>query len=577
LLAHIHRAQALVERAGPTELALVVGVVNDHLGQAIDLALSHRSAFGEPVVRAVNSLDQALQQFLKRPKAQSVALVHLANYNSRLRELVGVKSGSNPADLHHERGDDSELKSQLVKSTLQVIAAHAQQGLTRLATRPSADREREVTGIAAELEPHIHVTSRWIESIPEAKRSVFQTDATEAASQLSLVHDWVTTRTNHRTMRSRFQKTIELFDGSLKQLGMPPVGQFHPETSGDTKTSGADEQRAFDAQHDKLLNVIDSLVSRQQATVRAFTSLAALKDEEDEPALLESILKSLIIAGLGHLGGMILGTLLTGSAKTMGASLVKRGTDQPSRLASVISRTTEVGIDTIQGVVGGALEDSVKTNPHDRARAHFIKSFEVAGSKQIERYKTNLANLKRDSDISTEEMAATTASFEANMERIVDGYGIQLATSWAVYVAQSNLGQVKDRDVLLTDLSHYFGKDTEDGGRIAGRGGRGGVLRLRLYVDEKTATPKIDHSETQVIGMNSEIKNMLVKSANHDISKIPLPKEIHVQAGMGQAVICVDERGTFRDSRNWGNVVQKTRFLEPSLFWAQHRQILKVF
>lgn len=56
---------------------------------------------------------------------------------------------------------------------------------------------------------------------------------------------------------------------------------------------------------------------------------------------------------------------------------------------------------------------------------------------------------------------------------------------------------------------------------------------------------------------------------------MPLPKELHIQAGMGQAWIALDEEGNYRDERNWGNVSQKARINNAYHFWARWRSELK--
>ena len=78
-------------------------------------------------------------------------------------------------------------------------------------------------------------------------------------------------------------------------------------------------------------------------------------------------------------------------------------------------------------------------------------------------------------------------------------------------MAQTSLGHVKKaRGVTVADMTDYFGKDSPEGA-TPGRGGRSGVLRMKLYVGAPGTSPKVDHEQTVIIGMNSEIKNMVAK------------------------------------------------------------------
>ena len=190
---------------------------------------------------------------------------------------------------------------------------------------------------------------------------------------------------------------------------------------------------------------------RQREAVTKFAKLAELKDNE-QPSFVSTLIKSVITAAIGHLGGYIIGAAGTkvssafGKAKQLASSSTKL--PEAANVVSlhipevmtgtqVIQRIVDVSTDTVQGVVGAAQDAAQR-------RMKFTCSRILCRGMQIDVVDRmpGTGNISWPVKTARSRRSNSTGSLvlETLMDAVHDAYFEKTTQAWTSYVAQSRLG-----------------------------------------------------------------------------------------------------------------------------------------
>jgi hypothetical protein len=308
---------------------------------------------------------------------------------------------------------------------------------------------------------------------------------------------------------------------------------------------------------------------RQQAAVTKFANLAALEDQE-EPDFVIELLKAVFIAALGHFGGHIFGAA-TGVAATALSSAVKNTSVHllsAKNIEEIVRRVTDVSTDAIQSISGGG-SGQTKLDPQARARAFFVAMMQIDIADRCAQYTKNLNALQGAGEISPDHIDVVSSIFEHILPSAHDAFLLETTKAWTKYVVRSRV-PAKKLDKSVSDMRDYFGTQRAGGTRdfSTSKAHGAGVLSIRMIVDPPGTRPRIDHTATQLVGMNSQLKEFLLNAAGRQFDKIDLPKEVSVNTDYGRAVIALNERNEVQDVLNWSDVVRKVGVESGQRFWT---------
>lgn len=539
-----------------------------HLSQCVVVAKRHEgSSGGSSVEKAADSFDQAVKRFSARAQLAVKEVAQLDAANTELRSELALGS-SVPSSYVRQATKVDAINT--LPSILQLIAARSEAAAQALEGTDHGDRLSAVAKISGELDHHVAYAAQLLAQVPVERRAPLASDFDLAADRMGYVLRWIRTRAGFKEMEQRFLRTVHRFDVSLLTVGTPSVeGRTHVALTETSIASGERERAAFTPSLTHFESTLERWKERQQAAVTRFASLAALEDHE-EPSFVVELLKAVFVAALGHFGGYILGaaTSTAGMAiQSVKSVKVPQMALDPKKIEQIAQRVTDVSTDAIQSIAGQALQ-TTRTDPQARARAFFVAGMQIDITDRITTYKDNVAAMVGSGEISPDQINVLSALFNLLLEDAHNAFFIETANAWAKYVARSRLGGSKS-DKTVTDMRDYFGEQRPGGTRVplTSKAHGAGVFRIRMIVHPAGTKPRIDHSATTVMGMNSEIKQAVLEGAGFQFENILLPKEVIVNTDYGRAVIALNERNEVKDVLDWSDVVRKVGVESGYKFW----------
>lgn len=539
--------------------------------QPSDELISQGTLVGQSLIRFV---EQARRAHLEITKED--AFVQLGASYAKLKQALTLPDVERSAHYVKELGTDASYHTPLVHHTLQRIATTAEQGLGTLSAKSIPERDATVDEIASHLEAYAVYVDALVEGTPAGKRGAFRADAVNASAHFERLRWWIQQRPANRRMLQRLHTAKTSFNATLTRLDLPLLQKSTAGSDHDELTAIKTEEGAVQSSMARFVAALDSVEAREREGVNTVEKLASLENNPRPPSFIESLIVSTFVAVVGNLGAQILGTLAGKAASVMsGIPDAIKGLPPAADMIQIaapvrdLSLLGDIASDTIQPIVSGALGDSSKETSQARARVFFMSGLRLTASDRIAKLKVRMRDRIKANDIAAHELDALSSILEDTQALLHEHYFRNALHAWTTYVAQASLGSKGRGKAAVANMDHYFGghrgpyRDP-----LTAKNGRDGVLHVHLHVDPDGTRPRVAHDKTEIVGMNDDLAKEVAKAAGHRLSKVPLPKEVHVHTRSGIAVIAIDERDQVRDSRDWGGAIaRETGILQAERFW----------
>jgi hypothetical protein len=333
---------------------------------------------------------------------------------------------------------------------------------------------------------------------------------------------------------------------------------------------------------------IDSVREKHKANITMLGHIAMMDDipqPDFKAALLEAVIDTALSAMIGHFAKVMFAAKPAAAAgSSIGLPASAGAVSLPAPAAKghdVISNVFTIGTGSLKTAVKGQMgkPPGGGVDPQKLAAAYFCRALSVAEDTRADAYKENLNSLDQNGTITATQLRDMAHLMRQKAPGLADEYYQQITNTWATYLAQSHLGTKQSGGKTVANMNNYFGEKAP-GGRVFGtnknKAGSGGVLHVLMTVDEATSKPHVDRSATRVEGFNSALKGTVLESADHELDRVELPKEVHVHAGFARATIALDEHNHFRDVINWEEIQRYVGGVSAYRFWQVWGKNVKV-
>jgi hypothetical protein len=580
------RARAIVSglRAAQHELD-TSGEMEDalrHLLHVGNVSPEYKGAADHEIVwAAADSFERSLR---RRAGKQPGPFRRLLDLNTRIRSDIGLTGASKPGrDL--SAGTDARFAKDAIGPALDALAIRTRDSLKFLEgteTHDQTQRNRAVERIAGDVEFTSDYVRGLLDTLPADERASHSSAADSAALAVGKVLRWVRSRPAHEHLEHLLVRSTQAFNAVLEQIGADKIedrdqAPLSERGKHGSELEGADFKQAMDA----TTRALQGITIRQHQTIDLFKDLAGL-DDQAQPDFKAALLNAVIDLALGNVIGQFAKLLATApgatKSRTVKPPILERldQLEQP-RSGSGIEGVFTVGLGSLKTAMSAKLAGSTNVNPRKRALYYFCTAMHRAEQKRLEMYMHNLNGLESRGAITADQLRDIAHVTEMRTDTIVAEYLQEITKAWASYLAHSRLGTKGSGTDKVSNMRDYFGVE-KPGGREFGtsRAGGDGTLSIVLRIEGGAAKPTLDHSQTKVVGLNSELKSHLFEAAGHDFNRVELPKEVHVEARFARATIALDEKNRIRDVRNWHEVQHHVGGATASGFWQLWGKNLKV-
>jgi hypothetical protein len=476
-----------------------------------------------------------------------------------------------------------------------------------------AKRDAIVDEYAAQIGKAATAAGQLVKQTPWSRREIFYVPADMAAEKVLAVSTWIMSRTGNARMRSRFEQAVHVFDDALQALMRPPVtARSTPALRGQESFEAHDETADLEhAQEEHAIALRDLRDAKINYGIEPFHDLAALEDNP-EPSFMLEMMKSVLVATLGHIAGGVFGLATKGVKGSLRAStsiaegtaagygpavanvVVGKATIDPSNvaleraaIASVHEHFKNVTIDSVQGIGASAAdaafaEASKDNNAKTKARTFFVAGLKSAAGKEQSQHEQLISREKAAGIATAASLRAETTTLRA-MEREIGALYLQRASAgWASYLAQQALGKTGSHDPSgrqASNMKSFLGEpvrdDAPNGDRAFGsdKSQLDGVLHLHLEIDADArhgAKPNIRRKGRVTIeGVNDALREQILLDAGGHIGKVWLPKVVYVSMANNSfhaARLALDERNVLRDHTEWEYIQRHTQHVADRAF-----------
>lgn len=559
ILAGLRAAQHALDAAtSPAQLSAGCEEAIVHLNH-VSHAVATFSGDGDQqaVISAANSFGLSLERV--RARAPDAIPVRLQILNALIRNGLALDSAvSTRTEANKETASDASYVRNAIPAALQMIASRARAGRELLELLPpqSPQRDGQVATLAEALDTSSRYASSLLKQLSFEEGQSFVNDVQLAASEMMPLVRWVRSRTPHKEMEQSMSSAIASFDVVSRSVGLPIIDNREAATLSERGLSTAQEEHDdVEAAAGTLRDAIGALENAQTSAVAAFDELARLEDVV-QPNLVETILKAAVVAAMGACAAELIKILSTVKAATATTMAVMRSPQVTAMLA--------IGVNTANASFQASWAKVTKDNSVALARIVFSSAMREDIQAKSDAYRAHVIQLKKESAASAAELQLMCDAIQGAAKAVKAAYVQQLAHHWATYLAKSRLGtSAGDR----ANMRDYFGKPTAHG-REFGTSNQAtpGVMQLLMVVDRSGRAPRQDVSATKIVGLNSQLTANVIDAARHDLDKVSVPKELHVHADFGRAMIAVDESNRYKDAINWEQV-QRQVGMTAHQFW----------
>jgi hypothetical protein len=555
----------------------------DHLAHVANVTPEYtRESDFQRVHAAADSFAHALSARSKRSPEKYQRLVEL---NDQIRSMLGLtkpsKGGANLAG-----GSDAKYASAAIGPALGSLALRTRDSLSFL-EQLGSDSQGQRAGAIERIASDIDFTSEYVlsllDELPGEARRGLAKEAAGAAHSVGRLLRWVRTRPAHEQLEASLLRGVSVFDRALTSMGTEPIANRDevPLTEGQRHAS-EEEHAEFEQAFDAAKAAINSLHEGQHSTIELLRGIGVLDDAAKPPDFVPSLMNAIIdgllnnsVAQFAKILGSAAAVSLPKAGQTIGLPAPPAG---PGPTAENI---WSIGLGSLKTAAKSELAAPPSAGGVDGTKLalhYFCNALKTAETVRLDAYVGKLDDLKKRSAMTAAQLRDIERSAKTKAAHLAEGYLQQITTAWAQYLAQSRLGTMGTGADNVSKMDDYFGEERPGGNRALGTSdaGGGGALKLVMRIERGAAKPILDPSATQIIGLNSVLKEQVLAGANHELDKVKLPKEVHVEVEFARATIALDEKNRIRDVINWHEVLRHVGGLSAYRFWKLWGKGLKV-
>jgi hypothetical protein len=567
IVAGLRAAQHALDSARtPAQAAAACEAAIAHLTHVSNAAGSFYGAHGkaESAVAAARSFAVSLEAL--RDRAPDAVPSRLDELTAVVRDTLGAENLS-PARRHKETASDKSYVRNAIAPALELITVRTREGLETLESAPahSPNRDAQVAALAAELTESSRYASGLLKDLTFEERQQFAVQAEVAAAEIQKLVRWVRTRAPHKAMEASMSDVIFSFNVVLRHVGLTTIERSQAGTLSEGGLyKGEQEQASVGTAAEGLRDAIETLERSQSSAVDTFNSIAGLEDLA-QPSFAEEVLKAVIVATLGYFTSGLIRVITTLKAATMNETT---GVYTPAvMMPEPFLGLFTVGINSANASIQTAWSKVTKDNSVALARAVYCEAVRADIGAKADAYKANVTKLTSESAASSTELDTMTQAILKAAAMVEKVHVQQLSHGWTTYLARSRLHTRTDG---TANTRNYFGTPTEHGREFGtSKQATHGVMQLLMVVDRGGRTPRQDVSATKIVGLNTQLMGNVIADAGHDLNRVRSPKELHVRAEFGRAVIVVDEHNRFQDATDWDQV-KRSVGVTALQFWKMY-------
>jgi hypothetical protein len=577
IISGYHAAQHALESSGSPDAA------RPHLLHVLNASTGYGKADFEAVSAAADSFDLTL-------RSRSHGKPHeLDDLNKSARQGLGLGPTHNPRQ-NMSGGNAASYAKAAIGPALDTLAARTRASLGWLEELESSDQSRRIRTIEL-IAGDIDFTSEYVKGLlaqiaPEERHSF--ADATSHAAQaiLKIMH-WVRERPTHARLSAKLRPGVAKFDEMSAEVGGEKIGDRNEEPLSENQMSHAREEQAdFKSALGEAVAAIQFVAKQHKANIKMFGQIAMLDDlpqPDFKAALMTAIIDTALSMLIGHFAKVLFAAnvapAVTGSVGLPAAAGAVSLPAPAAKGHDVLSNIFVIGLGSVKSAVKSEMgkPPGGEVDPLKLGATYFCRALTVAEDARERAYEDNLRKLEANGTVTATELRDITHSMNQQAQGLGDEYLRAITNAWATYLAQSHLGTKHSAGKRVADMDHYFGEKSA-GGRVFGtsKAGGTGVLHVLMTIDEGGARPHVDRSATKVIGFNSEQKGHVLESADYELDRVDLPKEVHVHAGFARATIALDEHNNVRDVLNWEQMQRHVGDVTAYRFWQLWGKNVKV-
>jgi hypothetical protein len=430
------------------------------------------------------------------------------------------------------------------------------------------------------------------------KRSQYRPAVEQAAIHVNALLRFVRTRTPHKALEQQLMIGVTAFDQVIDRVGTQsiesrPAAVLSERASHTSELEAAGTTKAKEA----LNGVLYQLEQQQERAITDFLHIAQLKDHEPPP-IFEEFLNAMVLALTVEFSEALLALALSKSVAEQSARFVEElghagganlshaaekathAEESRELLVKLFSSPVEAGLEANKDATHeregkDPEEGEVKVDRKALALVRFTSRLESSVNNRYLGHVSTVEDLVSSGAAGEADLDQMAAALSSTVSASYDQVFVRTTKAWATYLAHSRLGTRFAGNTKVSDMRNYFGTPEGEKRQFGtDHSGADGVLSIVFDVDEHGARHLVD-SQTQVIGLNSVLKNTILNDADHQLARVALPKEVHVRARFAHATIALDETNRIRDVRGWQEVeriIGETAFQ----FWSRAGKDLRV-